>query len=420
VTAVAGARGTLRGNGPTVAVLARTWSTQSEAGWALRQVAGAIACFADVHVITPQGKHPARRADGVFTVHELGSAPDPALEARRDVLVDAVLAAGGSQDFMRRVAPLELVTSARSDDPAVRVVEALVTGELAACWEPGIGVLSEIGPQVVVVADYRQVGTLRMLDQLHPEVPLAVVPLGTDLDAMVFPAFAPLFERAAAALVFTESELHTLERAYGDGLVRNVGLPMSANRGVLREPNAYLRERDYVLVLTGTSQESAERSAALARLLCARFARQNVAVVTTSSFTVSLNGIAGRPQPAAAGSDLLRLMAWARAMVDLRPGRLLARRCLESLLYSTPIVVPAASRAQEHALAGGGLWFEQPSELLWCVEAMLDPRLSDKLGVQGRHYAEMRYGSTDSFVENVASAIGLRGERRQERSHAES
>ncbi len=57
MTAVAGARGTLRGNGPTVAVLARTWSTQSEAGWALRQVAGAIACFADVHVITPQGKH---------------------------------------------------------------------------------------------------------------------------------------------------------------------------------------------------------------------------------------------------------------------------------------------------------------------------------------------------------------------------
>jgi hypothetical protein len=101
-------------------------------------------------------------------------------------------------------------------------------------------------------------------------------------------------------------------------------------------------------------------------------------------------------------------MAWARVTVDLRPGRLFARRCVDSLLYGTPIVVPADSRAREHAQRGrGGLWFENPAELAWCVESLLEPPTHDTISAQGLSYAEEEYGSTDRFVERVAEACGL-------------
>ncbi len=94
--------------------------------------------------------------------------------------------------------------------------------------------------------------------------------------------------------------------------------------------------------------------------------------------------------------------------VDLHPGSLFARRCLDSLLYGTPIVVPHDSRAREHAEQGrGGLWFTDPSELIWCIEAMLDPSTRDTFGAQGRAYAEEQYGSTDRFIQRVTSACGL-------------
>jgi hypothetical protein len=413
------ARGELRDDVPTVAILSRSWSTADEAAWALRQVAGAIACSADVHVITPQGRGPGRRADGVFTVHELSSAPETALEARRDVLVEAIIGAAEHRRLSPRAEPLELTALTHDDNLVMRAVRDLVTGELAACWDPATAVLTEIGPDLVVVADYRQAAALAALDRLPGDTPVVIVPLGTDTDAMLLRVFAPLFERSAAAVVFTESELRAIDSAYGKGLAHNVGLPISANQSVLREPNAHLAGRDYVLVVTGTREESPDRSAALARLLRARLAQQSIAVVATNSFATSVNGIAERPHPVERGADVLRLIAWARATVDLRPGRLFARRCLESLLYSTPIVVPEDSRAREHAEAGGGLWFEDPSELIECVDAMFDPRIRDVLGAQGRLYAETRYGSTDTFVQSVASAIGLDGASSREPSRAE-
>jgi hypothetical protein len=101
-------------------------------------------------------------------------------------------------------------------------------------------------------------------------------------------------------------------------------------------------------------------------------------------------------------------MAWARVTVDLRPGRLFARRCIDSLLYGTPIVVPHDSRAREHAERGrGGLWFASPGELTLCVEALLEPSAHDAFADQGRQYAESEYGSTDHFIHRVVEGCGL-------------
>jgi len=400
-----------------VAILSRSWGATHEAGWALRQVAGALACVADVHVLTPQGKRPRVRADGVFTVHELASAPDPMLEARRDILVDAIVGApcdeavscAGAGHASEQTAGLGAPVPAHDrGDTTAEVVRALVDGELAKCWEPAGAVLREMGADLVVVGDYRQAGAVGVVDRACGGVPMLVVPLATDPRAAVFEAFARLFERSTAAVVFTESERHALGASYGKEIAHNVGLPMAANRSVLREPNVQLGETDYVVVLTGTHEDSPEPPASLGRFLRARLGRRNLALVTANSFVACVDGDHHRStQPIERGSDMLRLMAWARATVDLRPGRLFARRCLESLLYSTPIVAPASTRAAEHAASGGGLWFEGPSDLAYCVEAMFDPALGDALGEEGSRYAERHYGSTDRFIEKVLSAAGL-------------
>lgn len=395
---------------PVVALLARTWDTRQEAGWALRQVAGAMACSADVHVLTPQGTNPCVREDGAFTLHELASWPDPSLEARRDILVEAMLRARDTDASTVEAVPVDVLALPQNGNAGQRVVSDLVTGELSRCWEPGTDVLNEIAPDLVVVADYRQAGALSIIDRVCGDVPLVVVPLGTDLDAMTFPAFAPLFERAMSALVFTESELRALSTTYDELMVHNVGLPMSANNSVLREPNPYLGHSDYVIVVSGVREDSTDLSAALARLVRASFAGRSIAVVSTDAFSVSVNGMTRRPLTVERGSDLLRLSAWARATVDLRPGRLFARRSVESLLYSTPIVVPSHSRAREHAEAGGGLWFEGPSDLACCVEAMFEPAVREPLGARGMHYAQSRYGSTDAFIDRVVSATSLYAE----------
>ena len=101
-------------------------------------------------------------------------------------------------------------------------------------------------------------------------------------------------------------------------------------------------------------------------------------------------------------------MAWARVTVDLRPGPLFARRCVTSLLFGTPIVVPAGRRAREHAERGrGGLWSSNASELVWGVEALLDPPTRAAASAQGLAYAEEEYGSTDRFIDRVVAACGM-------------
>ena len=104
-------------------------------------------------------------------------------------------------------------------------------------------------------------------------------------------------------------------------------------------------------------------------------------------------------------------MAWARCTVDLRPDRLVALRTIESMLLSTPAVVPTGGRAQRHvALSDGGLWYADAAQLLGCVESLVeDDGIGPRLGEQGRSYATEAYGSPSRFVELVTEAAGLPG-----------
>lgn len=393
--------------GANVAVLSRRWGTNDEAGWALRQVAGALACVADVHVVTPQGRQPMVRTSGALTVHELGCAPDSRLEARRDVLIEAISRTRALGAGAPIASDLGLGKAATSGGRAVDVLGKLVSRGLAESWEPATTVLRALNPDLVVVGDYREVSALGAIDRAVPNTPLMVVPLGSNSEAISLAAFTPLFDRSRSTVVFTESEALASRAQCDTNAVHNVGLPLSVNSSVLREPPAQLGDADYIFVITGAPESSSDPASALARLLRARFSDHNLALAGTDTFVVSMSGVANRAPGVERGSDLLRLIAWARATVDLRPGRLFARRSLESLLYSTPIVVPSESRAREHAERGGGLWFDGPADLLYCVEAMFDHEIGASLGDRGKSYAESVYGSPDRFVDNVVLVAGL-------------
>jgi hypothetical protein len=376
---------------PLVAVLTPRWESKTEEGWATRQVAGALACAADVHVITPEAESPRQRTDSVFTIHEMGTSTGGAAEIRRDLLIEAISETGSGA--AQRLLP---------------EFGRLLDRDLIDCWRGASDLISGLHPDIVVIAGHKQVGALDAIDRVAPDVPVVLVALGADLNSVAFPHFGRVFDRAQAVLAITETErLSIIEHHGGADRVHCIGAPLAANPSALNEPNTWVGKTDYVFIITSAKTEADEEAVALARLVRLRFPENPVGISATDAFSVWHQGRLGEGWPVERSSDLIRLMAWARVVVDLRPGPLFGRRCVDSLLFGTPIVVPGNSRAREHAeLGGGGLWFDTPGQLVWCVEAMLDPEVRAAFSTQGRAYAEEAYGSTDGFIQRVLIATG--------------
>jgi hypothetical protein len=100
-------------------------------------------------------------------------------------------------------------------------------------------------------------------------------------------------------------------------------------------------------------------------------------------------------------TDLWRLMAHARVTVDLRPGAVIGRECIESLRFGTPVIVPSTSVASAHAQAGGGLTFSTITDLLSGVEALAEDRLRIHLSGIGKDYAERLFGDADRMTRRL-------------------
>lgn len=373
-------------------VLAAHWGSNSEEGWVSRQVAGALACVADVHVVTPEGASPGHEVDGVFTVHHLATPLDPAAELRRDLLVAAISA-----------------TTTVTFDPMTGALADLFDEDLIAPWHGAPGLLAELLPDLVVIVGHQNVGARIALDDYDRALPMVLLALGTDQASLRFPHFDQLFDRAQTMLAITHAEHKSIVEHHGpENRVHRIGAPLIVDPSAVSEPDISVGSSDYVLVLTEASAGAAGADAELIQLLRMRFPDHPVAVIHPDALCVWHRGHLDKTPPVLRSSDAARLMAWARMTVDLCPGRLLARRSLQSLLYGTPIVVPHESRAREHAEGGrGGLWFANPVELTWCVEAILDPPTRASLSEQGRSYVENEYGSTDRFIDRVAQACGL-------------
>lgn len=376
---------------PVIVVLASHWESSTEDGWFLRQVAGALACVADVHVITPEGRGPGVTADGAFTVHALGHPLDPSNESRRDLLVESIVGAGLD-----------------GNAPLPPSMARLLDSGLIEPWDGASEVVARLAPCHVVVGGHRNVGARRALAGAADTTPISVVALGSHDASLHCSHFDRVVDGAHAVLTTTATEQTALAGHKVSSPVHQAGAPLAKNTSVLDEPNDPVYDREYVFVIAGTLSDDHGEDAETARLLRLRFPETTVAVSHTDCLQTWHRGFRRIWGPIRGSTDMARMMAWARVTVDLRPGALFARRSIESLLYGTPIVVPHDSRAREHAERGrGGLWFEDTAELVLCVEALLDGETRSVLGAQGQAYAEAEYGSTDRFIARTLRACGM-------------
>ncbi|HXQ90949.1 MAG TPA: hypothetical protein VN768_05265, partial [Acidimicrobiales bacterium] len=170
---------------------------------------------------------------------------------------------------------------------------------------------------------------------------------------------------------------------------------------------------DYVLVLGGNAPAPAATPAhdparlpAAARWLIARFPRRFVLTVVDGGVTVWRDRSPHGWFWVGTRMDLWRLMAFARVTVDPLPGPVVARECIESLMFGTPVVVPAAGPALSHAAAGGAT-YRHVAALLDEVDGVSDPARRAALASSGQAYATDRFGSPRRLVDGVGAVFGL-------------
>ncbi|HEX3333945.1 MAG TPA: hypothetical protein VHS57_06365 [Acidimicrobiales bacterium] len=161
----------------------------------------------------------------------------------------------------------------------------------------------------------------------------------------------------------------------------------------------------YQLVLAGAAGAGTDPPAAAAWLTAA-FHEAEV-VVVCDALASSWRGRARRGQVTIdTQMDLWRLLAHASVCVDLDPGTLLARECVEALRFGTPIAVPVESGpAAVHARAGGGFTFADAEELIEGVARMQDGAERSHVAAQGRRYADAAFGDPARLVADVRALL---------------
>lgn len=192
------------------------------------------------------------------------------------------------------------------------------------------------------------------------------------------------------------------------GTPETVGLHVPMNPLAATHRHAGFGFTGYVLVLSDRAHLSPVQPPTPAvAWLTSRFHDRHIVVVEAGAAAAwkgrALRGIVG----VESRTDLWRLLAHASVTVDLAPGTVIGRECVESLLLGTPIVVPEQSTAAAHARSGGGMTFSTVAEMLDAVELLSDEGTRSTLAVRGRAYADALYGDVAGFVGRVERALAL-------------
>jgi len=213
----------------------------------------------------------------------------------------------------------------------------------------------------------------------------------------------------------------SLQFTGGTGDPEFIGLHVPINPLAATHRHNGLGFTGYLLVLTDRfGAPDVSPPPASAAWLTARFPTLDVVVVEDATAAVWRGRVLRGVVSVYTRTDLWRLLAHARVTIDLAPGRIIARECIESLRFGIPIIVPEHSAAHAHADAGGGMTFADVPELTACVSRLRDETVRSTMSAQGRAYADAHYGNPRSFVESVARALGepIPGARYAERSGA--
>ncbi len=193
----------------------------------------------------------------------------------------------------------------------------------------------------------------------------------------------------------------------GEGWAHEVGMAVPLNPLAARSRHNGFGFTDYLLVLSDRRGGGGPRHAPtpLAAWMAAGLPSAFLVVVEDAKATAFRSRSWWGEVAIDTRTDLHRLLAHARACVDLCPGVLIGRECVESMLLGTPILVPRSSLAMRYAAGGGGLWFSDRAELLGASKALCRPELRDVLGRQARDLAATQFGDNTSFVGRVGEGL---------------
>jgi hypothetical protein len=161
----------------------------------------------------------------------------------------------------------------------------------------------------------------------------------------------------------------------------------------------------YLLVLSGRTGHHEDPPDAAAWLTAGNH-DANVVVIEDATASVWRGRALRGKTSIDSRTDLWRLIAHAHVCIDLAPGPLVARECVESLRFGTPIIVPEdAPAAAAHAVAGGGLVYRDMADLLLQVGRCESESVRARLSGDGREYADTLYGDPNLFCDRVFRAL---------------
>jgi hypothetical protein len=245
-------------------------------------------------------------------------------------------------------------------------------------------------PETTIVVDVPDPAVLALLDFHAPG----------RLVHTIMPTDHPVQPRPFRPLRFTGSP--------GSDADDFIGLHVPINPLAATHRHNGLGFTGYLLVLSDrVSPPDVSPPTPMVAWLTARFPDQEVVVVEDATAAVWRGRVLRGMVDVYTRTDLWRLVAHARVTVDLAPGPIIARECIESLRFGTPIVVPADSAARPHAEAGGGMTFAGYPELLAGVAHLFDDSVRAAMSSRGRRYADAHYGDQRAFVDSVSRAVGV-------------
>jgi hypothetical protein len=375
---------------PRVALVTRHWGEGAEEQAALaRLVGGALARRAEVSVVhlTETEPRPDEHlvADSVFALHRVVVRGADGL---RGGIVRAALGASGA------LAP------ARSGAPLLE--------RLGGAADTAAAVIARVSPDAVVLIGHDQpydlaaaCGAVRGSGPRVTLVPL----LGEDPPAAV-PGLAALLARADAVASAHPGESRVLSALHPAVVPLDLALPM--NRAAVRHRLFGVRWFGrYVVMLRGFPAGRPRHPRSISHELMRRvLGHVSVAEVDDRRWRITdgKNILVLPVNPTRV--NLWRLMEHALMTIDLRPASPLGRETLESLLLGTPVVVPDASAAMEHARAAdGGLWYRDLGECFDAARTLLDRPLRERLAGQAETYALAHHGDMGDFVERCTAIV---------------
>jgi hypothetical protein len=285
-----------------------------------------------------------------------------------------------------------------------------IAGAASRCGGVGVLVPGVPGPREADGAfDLERIGPLgamRWPGGCPAETPVIVDDLTSEVSSLLSAAGPPAVHFLSGSGTAPDPGWRQLPVVGGDD---PVGVHVQVNRMAEQHRHHGFGFTDYLLVLGDRTGEHAEPPPAAA-WLSAAFPDADV-VVLKDAVASAWKGRALRGKVTVdTRMDLWRLLAHANVCIDLAPGELIARVCVEALRFGTPIIVPSGSGpAVAHAQATGGATFRDEADLLESADAFRAPAHRADASDAARRYADEHYGDPLALVRRLEALLGRSG-----------